>query len=209
MKKLGFTIVELIVTVAVIGILASITIVAYNGAQAQARDADRISDLHEIADAIKLYRTKAGHDVQTVGGVKADCGRYENPPTNTIPMGGGSSNAGAGWFNYETTSTTNYSVSVLHCLTFKGYLNDSFVDPTGCASTTGTAAPGYTCTKTGYAYMKYTCTYNGDTISIIYARLETKDESSKLTSFDGGANTCSSNTVAASPYFMNYMVIAD
>ncbi len=207
MKKQGFTIVELIVIIVVIGILSTISVFAYNGVQANARDAARIADLEGIADAIKLYRTKVGHDVQTVGGVKADCGRYETD--GTTPMGGGSSNAGSGWFNYETTSTTNYSVSVLHCLTFKGYLDDSFVDPTGCASTAGVAAPGYTCTKTGYAYMKYSCTYQGQTITIIYARLETKDESAKLTSFNNGVNTCGSIFVSSAPYYMNYMVIAD
>ncbi|MNX33931.1 putative major pilin subunit [compost metagenome] len=192
MKKLGFTIVELIVTVAVIGILASITIVAYNGAQAQARDADRINDLREIADAIKLYRLKNGNDIQAGSG----CGH----------TGGG-----GGWFNLDSNTASpdpNYTKSILSCLTDEGYLDKSFTDPSNCL-TTSKAILGKTCASPGRPYMKYTCTYNGDTISIVYARLETKDETSTLTGFNGGANTCNSNTVAASPYFMNYMVVAD
>lgn len=202
MKKQGFTIVELLVIIVVIGILSTISVFAYNGVQAKARDTDRISDLQGIADAIKLYRTKVGHDVQTVGVVKADCGRYEGD--GVTPMGGGSNNGGNGWFNYESTSTTNYSVSVLHCLTFKGYLNDSFVDPTGCASTTGTPAPGRTCSTTGYAYMKYSCTIDGQTVTYLYARLEAGGDNLK-TRNSGGCSAIS----AADTWGMNYYVIAD
>ena len=202
MKKQGFTIVELLVVIVVIAILAAISVFAYNGVQAKARDADRISDLQEIADAIKQYRTKTGHDIQTVGTVKADCGRYE--ADGVTPMGGGSSNAGGGWFNYESTSTTNYSVSLLHCLMFKGYLNESVVDPTGCASTTGTPAPGRTCSTTGYAYMKYSCTIGGQTVTYVYARLEAGGDSVK-TRASGG---CSATSVVDN-WGMNYYVVAD
>ena len=40
-KQTGFTIVELLIVIVVIGILAAITIVAFNGVQQRARDAQR------------------------------------------------------------------------------------------------------------------------------------------------------------------------
>ncbi|MNR16482.1 putative major pilin subunit [compost metagenome] len=187
MKKLGFTIVELIVTVAVIGILASITIVAYNGTQAQARDADRMSDLEGIADAIQLYRLKNGNDIQAGSG----CGYQGN---------------GGGWFNLNTNTATpdaNYTKSILSCLTDEGYLNDSFTDPSNCL-TTAKAILGKSCPSPGYPYMKYSCTIGGQTVTYIYARLETRGDNIK-TRDSGG---CSATTVANS-YGMNYYVVAD
>jgi type II secretion system protein G len=56
----GFTIVELLIVIVVIGILAAITIVAYNGVQTRARDATRKSDLAVIAKAIQLYYADNG-----------------------------------------------------------------------------------------------------------------------------------------------------
>lgn len=47
-KSKGFTLVELLVVIAVIGILSSIVLVGYNGTRGQARDAKRISDLQNI-----------------------------------------------------------------------------------------------------------------------------------------------------------------
>lgn len=57
-KRVGFTIVELMIVIVVIGILASITIVAYNGIQARARDVTRKSDISNLADLIEIYATK-------------------------------------------------------------------------------------------------------------------------------------------------------
>lgn len=56
----GFTIVELLIVIVVIGILAAITIVAFNGVQARARDASRIAKIQSITDAIELYRVDNG-----------------------------------------------------------------------------------------------------------------------------------------------------
>jgi general secretion pathway protein G len=56
----GFTIVELLVVIVVIGILASIVIVAYNGVQSKARDNIRKQDLQTISKAVELFYADNG-----------------------------------------------------------------------------------------------------------------------------------------------------
>lgn len=52
----GFTIVELLIVIVVIAILASITIVAYNGIQKRAQDSNRLADARTILTALEQYR---------------------------------------------------------------------------------------------------------------------------------------------------------
>lgn len=59
-KKRGFTIVELLIVIVVIGILAAISLVAYSGLQQRSRDAARLQDAKSIEKAIQLYRTQIG-----------------------------------------------------------------------------------------------------------------------------------------------------
>lgn len=54
----GFTIVELLIVIVVIGILASISIVSYNGFQRRAQDASVQSDLEAIGGELESYRTR-------------------------------------------------------------------------------------------------------------------------------------------------------
>lgn len=56
----GFTLVELIVVIAVIGILATITIVGFSRYQADTRDAKRVSSITTIAEALEKYYDKNG-----------------------------------------------------------------------------------------------------------------------------------------------------
>jgi prepilin-type N-terminal cleavage/methylation domain-containing protein len=56
----GFTIVELLITVLMIGILASIGIVAYNAVQARTNDDVRAADVALIMDALEQYYRKNG-----------------------------------------------------------------------------------------------------------------------------------------------------
>lgn len=51
----GFTLIELMVVIAIIGLLASIILVSLSTAQQKGRDARRIADLKEIETALELY----------------------------------------------------------------------------------------------------------------------------------------------------------
>ncbi|NCU37713.1 prepilin-type N-terminal cleavage/methylation domain-containing protein [Candidatus Saccharibacteria bacterium] len=56
----GFTIVELLIVTVVIAILASITVVAYNGIQGRAIDSRRLSDVRMITKALQVYKISNG-----------------------------------------------------------------------------------------------------------------------------------------------------
>lgn len=60
-KQFGFTIVELLVVIVIIGILAAITVVAYTGISAKANEATIQSDSDNTSKKLKLYY--AEHDV--------------------------------------------------------------------------------------------------------------------------------------------------
>ncbi len=59
-RRRGFTIVELLIVIVVIGILAAITIVAYNGIQQRARNAQTISAAHNYLTAFQGYLVQNG-----------------------------------------------------------------------------------------------------------------------------------------------------
>ncbi len=59
-RRHGFTLVELLVVVVVISILASITIVSYNGIQQRARNAQRVQDINSIVKAVQLFYADNG-----------------------------------------------------------------------------------------------------------------------------------------------------
>lgn len=56
----GFTIVELLIVIVVIGILAAITIVAYNGVQDRSNDARRQSDIKNVHSIVEKYAAENG-----------------------------------------------------------------------------------------------------------------------------------------------------
>lgn len=66
----GFTLVELLVTIAIIGILSSVGLTTFTSAQKKSRDARRKNDLATIAKALEVYYN--------------DLGRYPADSTNQI-----------------------------------------------------------------------------------------------------------------------------
>ena len=86
----GFTIVELLIVIVIIGILAAVTIVAYNGVQQKAISASLVSDLNSAANQLKLYQVE-----NTVFPTSNDCsgGAKPLPPNICLSSSPGNSYA--------------------------------------------------------------------------------------------------------------------
>jgi prepilin-type N-terminal cleavage/methylation domain-containing protein len=74
----GFTIVELLIVIVVIGILAAITIVAYNGIQARGRDSQRLLDVSNIMKSLEAYKASNGSYPPTGATLNAICPSHNN-----------------------------------------------------------------------------------------------------------------------------------
>jgi len=81
--KQGFTIVELLIVIVVIGILAAISVIAYNGIQANARFSAYKSDIQSINRAIQLYHADNG--VYPYTGTNGCATNYSTGTGNFIP----------------------------------------------------------------------------------------------------------------------------
>ena len=64
-KAYGFTIVELLIVIVVIGILASMAIVSYTGIQSRARDTLRQSSIMQVQRLIEVYHANNGEYPKT------------------------------------------------------------------------------------------------------------------------------------------------
>ncbi len=56
----AFTLVELLVVIAIIGVLSTLSVVAFNSARTKARDTRRLSDVRQIGMALELYYNDKG-----------------------------------------------------------------------------------------------------------------------------------------------------
>lgn len=79
-KYSGFTIVELLIVIVVIAILATISVVAYNGIQSRANDSRVTADLTSLKKAIQLARIQESKTTYQITG--NGCSRCSCPYTN-------------------------------------------------------------------------------------------------------------------------------
>ena len=58
--KYGFTMIELLVVISIIGVLATLVMVSFTSSQKQAKDTQRKSDLRQYQTALESYANKTG-----------------------------------------------------------------------------------------------------------------------------------------------------
>lgn len=61
LKQKGFTIIELLIVIVVIGILATLVLNTFRGVQARARDTERKADLNALGTQLEVYYTDHGY----------------------------------------------------------------------------------------------------------------------------------------------------
>ena len=59
-KVKGFTLVEVLIVIFIVGLLSSVVLVGLGSFRARGRDARRIADLHQIQNGLELYINKEG-----------------------------------------------------------------------------------------------------------------------------------------------------
>ncbi len=84
-ESFGFTLIELIVAVAILGILSTIALGSFQSSQMRSRDAKRKSDLKQIANALEIFYSDKGRYPESNSGRIVAC-PY---PTGTCSWGSG------------------------------------------------------------------------------------------------------------------------
>lgn len=149
-KQKGFTIVELLIVIVVIGILAAITIVAYNGVQQRARDAERRSEMASVEKALQMYfidnasYPTCSNTVYVPGTASGSCHlssiasslvpKYMNSlPTDPLNSGNDVYQYAYGYRKQGATSFTgdqsNNFITGMHLETQSGNVNGGWVTP--------------------------------------------------------------------------------
>jgi prepilin-type N-terminal cleavage/methylation domain-containing protein len=85
-NRKGFTLIELLVVIAVIAILAAVIIASTGNARVKARDARRLSDLDQLANAILIYYDKTSTYPANLSALAPDyISTVPVDPTNSTP----------------------------------------------------------------------------------------------------------------------------
>lgn len=85
----GFTIVELLIVIVVIGILAAITIVAYNGIQQRAKNVKTVAAVKDAVKLLQLYKVDqgvypTGYSFACIGEYTSDVCQYVSPGNTEV-----------------------------------------------------------------------------------------------------------------------------
>ncbi len=190
-KARGFSIAELLIVIAVIGILASIALVLYPGYQQRTRDNERKSDLQQISAALSAHALQKNNFIEIGSG----CGLNGN---------------GNGWVNAGPSELGLYPKSITTCLQEAGVLaQGEFIDPSGCTWDSGGNCGSWNSTP-AKAYMKASCLKNGQVETFVFAYLESQPANNAVVDAVCPAGTVNGFTADGQRwgtyYGMNYYV---
>ncbi len=145
-QQKGFTLIEILIVVAIIAILASVVLVGLGPTQQKGRDARRLSDLRETQNALELYYNQYGQ-YPTVSGTGAAAWTALSTAITGANIGisqplPNDPSSGATYY-YSPEGTNNSSYVIGACLEGSdptGYVAPQYTPPTGmtCASASST-----------------------------------------------------------------------
>ena len=158
-KQQGFTIVELLVVIVVVGILASISTVAYSGVQARARDSQRHQDIQTIVKALDAYYLDNGE----------------------FPPGSCSSSC---VINGVWSNTNDGSWANLRNALVPDYISELPTDPSPTIGTNPQSATAF-----GYGYYANTGTYCGTSVRQMYILIYDLEAAPQQNTLNGGCAT--------------------
>ena len=110
-KSKGFTIVELLIVIVVIGILATLVIVTFTGIQQKARDSKRKTDINALDSHVEAFYASYGFyptlaDLQTSSFLSTYLKGFD-PSALTDPKGGAvAASSAANHYGYAATGTS-------------------------------------------------------------------------------------------------------
>lgn len=173
----GFTLVELLVVIIVIGILAAITLVAYNGVQDNANDAAIRSAAHDMTQALLLYDANNGQPSGFGSGT-------------TTPISGGLCTGGnsSGW-----SAPGTYQCTIGDILQSQNLLPSTFF-------TSLPNNPNFSTKSPKYVFMLYTCG-TGKAMLMWSVKNPTSAEASSFTSVLTGCGVANPTTTV---YYTSY-----
>lgn len=76
-RNFGFTLVELLVVISIIGFLSSIVLSNLRSARSKALNVQRVTEIKQIQTALEYYYDKFGSYPATVSDVTASCGNWD------------------------------------------------------------------------------------------------------------------------------------
>ena len=137
----GFTLVELLIMVGIIGILATLLMANFIGVRQRARDAQRKSDIRQIQSALELYRSDIGsypallYSTNCPTSSSLTGGNPVNTYMQKIPCDpSGSSYYNSGNYYYTSSGGTTYTLGA--CLENTADTQGAATSPggTGCST---------------------------------------------------------------------------
>jgi prepilin-type N-terminal cleavage/methylation domain-containing protein len=137
-KTRAFTLIELLIVVAVLGVLATLVVIRFTGTQSSARDTRRQSDLKQYQNSLEVYANRSGslYPVQSPAvNVAAICVALGVPtcpddPQGTNPYRYQSTASGASYVMWTRLERPNSSgVNEYYILCSNGNVGKSITQP--------------------------------------------------------------------------------